>query len=247
MTQTCSVLNNGIAAKPDARRDRYLVARRGRSRGGDLMAIRKLAGSTLIMGAVTALVIGGSAAPAFAATWTVHPGGAFAGRAVTTTTLTDTGVPTTISCTSSTLKGALVSGTVASGTHLGRILAASFQTCTDLANSATFTVTSTHTPWWLNAASYTSPVTIAHLVGIHLTLTNSTCSAVVDGTTSANADNGTVKIKYSNSNHDMKVVSASGNLRIYVITGCSGVFVNNDTVHYAATYAITPQQTITSP
>jgi hypothetical protein len=209
------------------------------------MAIRKLAGSALILGAVTALVIGVSAAPAFASTWTVAPGGPFAGNAVTTTTLTDNGVPTTVSCTNSVVKGALVSGNVPTGTHLGKIIAASFQNCT--VGTTTFTVTSTHTPWWLNAASYANPITTGHLVGIHLTLTHAPCSAVVDGT-SATADNGTVKIKYSNSSQTLKVLSAGGNLHIYsVSTGCGSLFVSGDTVGYTATYAITPHQIIKSP
>jgi hypothetical protein len=207
------------------------------------VAIRKLAGSTLIMSAVTALVIGVSAAPAFAAVWTVTPGGGFAGNAVTTTTLTDTVTSTTISCTSSILKGTLVSGNVPTGTHLGKFLAARFQTCT--VGSATFTVTPANTPWWLNAVSYASPITSGNITGIRLALTHATCSAVVEGTS---ATNGTVNIKYSNSSHDLKVLSAGGNLRIAgVSAGCGTLFGNGDTVHYTGTYAITGSQTIASP
>jgi hypothetical protein len=206
------------------------------------MVIRKLAGSALIMSAVTALVIGVSAVPAFAAPWTVTPGGGFAGSAVTTTVLKDIATNTTISCTSSVLKGSLVSGNVGTGTHLGKVLAASFQTCT--VGTATYTVTPSNTPWWLNAVSYASPVTTGNITGIRLALAHATCSAVVEGTT---ATNGTVHIKYSNSSHDLKVLSA-GNLRLSgVSVGCGTLFGNGDTVHYTATYAITGSQTIASP
>jgi hypothetical protein len=106
-------------------------------------------------------------------------------------------------------------------------------------------VTPSNTPWWLNAVSYTSPVTTGNITGVRFAVTHGTCSAMVEGST---ATNGTVQIKYSNSNHDLKVLGAGGNLQISgASAGCSPWFHNANAVQYAATYAITGPQTITSP
>lgn len=101
--------------------------------------------------AATALLIGVSAGPALAAvTWTVTPGGSFTATAGTTT-LTDTKTGNSLSCTSSNATGSLKSGSGLSGSHIGSVASISFNSCTGPLG-ITFTVTSSHLPWYQNTA-----------------------------------------------------------------------------------------------
>jgi hypothetical protein len=210
------------------------------------MAILKRTGSVLFIGAATAGVIGLSAAPAVAATWTVKPGGSVAatsGKA----TLTDTHSGVSLSCASSKGAGTVKSGSGLSGTGIGSITSLAFTSCTGPAG-LTFTVTNSHFPWSLNAVSFnsTSGVTTGTLTGIHATLTGPSCSAVVDGT-GATADNGMVSVTYTNSTGALKVLTTGGNLHIYSVSGCFGLIHSGDPATFSGTYAVSPKQTITSP
>jgi hypothetical protein len=217
------------------------------------MAIRKrLTGSMLAAGAATALVIGVSAGAALAvnATWTVKPGGAITAKAGTTT-LTDTSQPApnnTVKCTSSSTKTTLKKGSGLSGTGIGSITSISFSNCVGPLGF-NFVVTSGHLPWHLNATSFnkTTGVTTGTITGIHSKLVSgSVCSAVVDGT-SGTANNGMVKVTYTNSTGKLKVLTTGGNLHIYNVQGCAGLIANNDASTFSGTYTVSPKQTITSP
>jgi hypothetical protein len=213
------------------------------------MAIRKrLTGSILLTGATTALVIGVSAATAAAvtATWTVKPGGAITATAGKTT-LKDTTTSQTLSCTSSKSTASLKSGSGLSGTGIGSIKTLSFSGCTGPAG-LTFTVTSGHLPWHLNALSYnaTAGVTTGTITGIHATLSGPSCSAVVDGT-GATANNGKVKVTYTNGTGVLKVLASGGNLHIYNVSGCFGLINSGDASTFTGSYAVSPKQKITSP
>jgi hypothetical protein len=205
----------------------------------------------LITGAATALVIGVSAGAALAvsSTWTVKPGGAVNGTAGTTT-LTDTSQKppnNTVVCTSSATKATLKSGSGLSGTGLGSITSASFTNCTGPLGFK-FTVAS-KLPWHLNATSYnsTTKTVTGTITGIHSTLTSGTiCKAVVDGT-SGTANNGMVKITYSNSTGKLTVLTTGGNLHIYNVVGCAGLIKSGDASTFSGVYTISPKQTITSP
>src|SRR5215472_2504969 len=118
------------------------------------MAILKRTGSVLFLGAAIAGVIGLSAAPAVAATWTVKPGGpttATSGKA----TLTDTRSGVSLSCASSKGAATLKSGSGLSGTGIGSITSLAFTSCTG-PGGLMFTVTNSHFPWSLNAVSFNS-------------------------------------------------------------------------------------------
>ena len=100
------------------------------------MTIFKRAGSALVMSAALAGVLALSAGSALAATntgitatWTVKPGGAITAKAGKTT-LTDKNTGSQLSCTSSSGKGTVKSGSGLSGTGIGSITALSFNTCT---------------------------------------------------------------------------------------------------------------------
>ena len=210
------------------------------------MAILKRTGSVLFVGAAIAGVIGLSAAPAVAATWTVKPGGSVAATAGKTT-LTDTRSGVALSCTSSKGAATLKSGSGLSGTGIGSITSLTFNSCTGPLGLM-FTVTTSHFPWSLNAVSFnsTSGVTTGTITGIHATLTGPSCSAVVDGT-GATADNGMVSGTYTNSTGALKPLTTGGNLHIYNVSGCAGLIRTGDSTTFSATYAVSPKQTITSP
>jgi hypothetical protein len=214
------------------------------------MTILKRAGSVLITGAALAGLLTLSAGSAFAgtnagvaATWTVHPGGAITAKAGTTT-LKDTKTGSVLTCTSSSGKGTVKSGSGLSGAGIGSITALGFTNCTGPLG-LTFTVKTTHFPWKLNATSYKSGVTTGTITGIHATLSGPGCSAVVDGT-GASANNGSVTATYTNSTGKLATTGA-GNLHIYNVSGCSGLISSGDGSSFKGSYAVSPKQTITSP
>jgi hypothetical protein len=212
------------------------------------MAIRKrLAGSILLTGAATALLIGVSAGPALAAvTFTVTPGGAITATAGTTT-LTDTKSGVVLMCASSSTAATLKSGSGLSGTHIGNITSVSFSNCTG-PFGITFTVASSHLPWHLNAVSFNSStgVTTGTITGIHAKLSGPGCSATVDGT-AATKNNGKVSVTYTNSTGVLKVLPTGGNLHIFNVSGCAGLIGNGDPSAFSGSYTVSPTQTITSP
>jgi hypothetical protein len=208
------------------------------------MALPRLSVSILLTAGTTALMVGLTAAPAFAATWTVTPGGAITAT-TTQTTLTDTSTGTSLSCTSSTAKATLEQGSGLSGTAIGSITSITFGGCTGPLGLA-FTVTGSNLPWTLNVTSYASGVTHGTITGIHATLTGIGCSAEVDGT-SATADNGEVSVTYTNSSGALEVLTTGGNLHLYNVSGCAGLINSGDASTFGTTYTVTPGQTITSP
>jgi len=209
------------------------------------MAILKRTYGILFAGAATAAVIGLSAAPAFAATtWTVSPGGAITAKSGKTT-LTDTTTGNALTCKSSSTSATLKSGSGLAGAGLGSITALSFKTCTGPLG-ITFTPTAQALPWKLNAVSYDSStgVTKGTITGIDATLSGPSCSAEVDGT-AAGADNGKVKVTYTNSTGKLKVLTTGANLHVYDVSGCAGLLADGDAVTFSASYTVSPKQTIT--
>jgi hypothetical protein len=204
----------------------------------------------LLTTAAVATVAGLTASPALAAvspgldaaTWTISPGGSVTGTAGTTT-LKDTSTGTTLTCTSSTAKGSLSSGSGLSN-PLGSIASISFSSCTGpLGISFTASVTG---PLPLTGTSYASGVSDLTISKIHGTLSGLDCSAVVDGT-SGSADNGTVDATYTNSSAHLQALTTGGTLHIYDVSGCFSLIKNGDAATFASTYTISPAQTVTSP
>jgi len=210
------------------------------------MAIRKrLSKGILLTGATTAAVIIGTAGVALAAiTFTITPGGAITAKAGTTT-LTDTNTGSVLSCKSSSSTGTLKKGSGIAGTNLGSITKLTFSTCTGPLG-LTFTVTNSHFPWKLSGTSYKSGVTTGFISGIHSVLSGPGCTATVDGT-GATANNGKVKVTYTNSTGKLKVLTTGGNLHVYKVSGCAGLINSGDTTTFSGSYTVTPKQTITSP
>ena len=213
------------------------------------MAIRRrLSRRILVIGGATALTIGATAgaALALAITFSITPGGNISASAGTTT-LTDTNGGSKVTCTSSKSTGTLKTGHGISGANLGSIKTLTFNNCTGPL-SLTFTVTNSHFPWTLHGTAFnaTSGVTTGTITGIHSKLTAAGCSAVVDGT-GATANNGKVKVTYTNGTGKLKVLTTGGNLHVYNVSGCAGLIHSGDATTFSGTYTVSPKQKITSP
>lgn len=204
--------------------------------------MRKTLSAALLTLASAGLAVGLSATSALAATtWSVSPGGSISGSAGTTK-VTDTTSGLTVTCTSSTLSGSLKSGSGLKGAGIGTVTSLDFNNCS--VDGLTLSLSSGTVAWKLNAASYKTGVTHGTISGIHFVISSSECDAVIDGT-SGTADNGKVKVTYTNSTGKLKVLPKGGNLHVYDVNGCLGAISNGDAGTITGTYAITPKQTIT--
>lgn len=195
--------------------------------------------------AVLVAVLGATAALA-ATTWTVRPGGAITAKAGKTS-LTDTRTGTTATCGSVTASGTLKSGSGLSGTGIGSFSAVSFRNCTGPLG-ITFTLRATDLPWHINLTSYnpTTGVVTGTISHVQLKLSAPSCSATIDGTSSL-ASNGVIKFTYTNRTHVLKPLSNGGNLHVFAVSGCAGLFNNGDPVTVNIRFTLSPGQTITSP
>lgn len=206
--------------------------------------MRKPISAVLLTLSAGALALGLSATSAFAATattWSVAPGGSISGAAGTTT-VTDTTSGLALSCKTSTLTGTLKKGTGLKGAGLGTVTNVAFNNCS--VDGITLSISSGAVKWPLNAVTYSSGVTHGTITKIHVSISSSECSAVIDGT-SGSANNGKVNITYTNSTHKLAILPTGGNLHVYDVSGCLGAISNGDAGTIKSTYAVTPAQTIT--
>ncbi|MEO5878316.1 MAG: hypothetical protein ABIS86_17790, partial [Streptosporangiaceae bacterium] len=200
--------------------------------------MRKSSAACLVAAATAATVVG-IGTPAFAATWTVTPGGPVTGTAGTTT-LKDTKTGATLTCASSTTNATVRGGTGLSGTAIATVTSASFNTCKGPLG-INFNVTTANVAYQLNAVSYAGGVTSGTLDNITATLSGPLCSASVGGATASSA--GSVTGTYSNSTHKLAV--SGGNLHVWNVSGCFGLLKTGDPVSYIASYTLSPALTIT--
>lgn len=197
--------------------------------------------SAACLAIVTAAVVVGIGTPAFAADWTVTPGGAVTGTGGTTT-LKDTRSGATLTCASSTTDATVQSGSGLSGTAIATVTAATFNTCKGPLG-INLDVTTGAVAYQLNAVSYADGVTSGTLENITASISGLLCSASVAGTTATTP--GTVTGTYTNSTHTLSV--SGGNLHIWNVSGCFGLLKAGDPVSYVASYVLSPALTITSP
>jgi hypothetical protein len=208
-------------------------------------AILKTLGRALVVTAGAASVIGLAAAPAFAATWTVKPGGAVTATAGTTTIMTG---GNTVTCTSSVIKGTLKKGSGLAGAGIGTASSLAFNKCTIAGITVSATITGTMP---LNGVKYNSTTKVATmtLTKIHgkISVSSLGCSATVDGT-GATKHNGMVTGHFSNGKDTLTVLTTGGNLHLYnPSSGCAGVITNGQAVTFTGAYKFAPKTTITSP
>ncbi|GAA0964102.1 hypothetical protein [Actinocorallia libanotica] len=189
--------------------------------------------------AAAAVVCAGT--PAFAATWTVTPGGAVTGTAGTTT-LKDIDTGAQLTCSSSTTNATVQGGSGLSGAAIATVTSATFSNCRGPLGIR-FTMNTDDVSYQLNADSYAAGVTSGTLNNITATLSGPFCSATVGGPASGTP--GSISGTYTNSTHTLAV--SGGNLHIWNVSGCFGLLHSGDAVSYIASYVLSPGLTITSP
>jgi len=67
------------------------------------------------------------------------------------------------------------------------------------------------------------------------------------GGATATATDGHVRFRYTNSPGRLKILTVGGNLHFYNVTGCAGLWNDNDPLTISGTFPLSPRQTITSP
>jgi hypothetical protein len=209
--------------------------------------LKRISAIAMAGGATVALTVGLGMSPSFAttaATYTVTPGGA--ATASGTAQVKDTKTGTIAKCTSLKLDATLKKGSGLAGAKIGSITgpATAFTGCS--IGTISVSVTAKGFPWHLNATSYKSGVTTGTITGIDLVATATGCSATLDGT-AAGADNGKVKVTYTNSTGKLAILSAGGNLHDWAVSGCLGLENNGDPQDATGSTTVSPKQTITSP
>jgi hypothetical protein len=213
-----------------------------------------VAGSAAVLAAV--LGVPAALAAATAKTWTVAPGGAITATAGKTT-LTNAAPAHPVTCVSPKATGTLRSGSGLPGTDAGSLSAISFATCAYRVSNmleVVFTVRPGGLPWHVNFSSYNPAAGVVRGTVSHIALkvaaesTPPGCRAVVDGT-SATAHDGRVAFRYTDSTGQLTVLTTGGNLHYYDVRHCRLFlgFHDGAPATLSATFAVSPQQDITSP
>jgi hypothetical protein len=206
--------------------------------------MRKLARSALLTAAGVALTIclaAASSAATAGATWTITPGGKITGNG--TAMLGDPGAGANITCASH-LRGSFKPGG-GQANPIGKLTSVTFSSCIG-PTGMTFTVTasaSAPNPWPIDGTSYGAGVTHGKIANIKIGIMGAGCSARMAGTSATSP--GTVNFTYTNGTHILK--TSGGNLHIWNLSGCLGIFNIGDNASYDGSYTITPKQAITSP
>jgi hypothetical protein len=179
--------------------------------------------------------------------WQSAPGGNFSGKAGKVT-LTDAATGTVIACAPSAMSGTSKFGQQLPLAGIGSFSSVTLETCTGPGGKK-FTVTTSASashPWLLNAQSFDSASGVASMTisGVMATISGSGCSATVAGPSSTTP--GTVAATNNINSFDftdtLKVAPPGGDLRVWNVGGCSGLFTNGDTLTFTATYRVTPSQ-----
>lgn len=200
----------------------------------------------LLTGMTACLVIGLTAGPALAAaTWTIKPGGAVTFGLVRAV-IKDTKSANVIRCDSGgNLTGTLKPGSGLTGTRAGRITGGAVSSCFG-PGPLNWKITLAGLPWHINLLSYDGSTGLVHgtISHIEIRAAGSACAFVIDGTMGGALD-GKVRFTYSDGTH--QVNTSGGNLHIFNVTGCGGVFANGDPASLTARFTLAPAQSITSP
>ena len=215
-----------------------------------MSVLRRPASIVLTIAAVAAAA--GMVAPSASAatkTWTITKGGAVK-AASKNFTFTDVTAKASLHCKAATAKAKLKSGKHLPGVNAGLVTAATASGCA--VAGVTVTIKPGHLPWHLNLVSYNAKtgVTTGTLTGLHINFGVPAigCTAVVDGPGKKPANNGMVKVTYTNKTGALAILKTGGNLHLFsVAKACAGVVKNGDSIAVTGTYTVTPKQKITSP
>jgi hypothetical protein len=204
--------------------------------------MRKIVGSSLLVGAAAVGAIAFSAPSAFAATWSVSGGTSFTGTS-TSIAFRDVTTNQPFNCTGSSVSGTAANGTGLSGTGIATLGNGTFSGCTgNLGSSGTATLTAGS----LNAVSYSGGVTTGTITGLAATLKINdllgTCNATVSGEVdSVTYNNSTQKLSVAaDASPKLTIVSATG-------SGCAGLINGGDLTTFVGSYSVSPAIQITSP
>jgi hypothetical protein len=179
--------------------------------------------------------------------WQSAPGGNFSGKAKKVT-LTDAATGTVIACAPSAMSGTAKFGQQLPLAGIGSFSSVTLETCTG-PGAIKFTVATSASashPWLLNAQSFdpASGVATVTISDMMATLSGPGCSATVAGPNATTP--GTVQATNNINSFDftdtLSVNPTGGSLRVWNVSGCSGLFTNGDALNFTATYSVTPSQ-----
>jgi hypothetical protein len=221
------------------------------------------AGQTSTLATVPVIAAAGSAAAAprsaaghltaghfITGLWQSTPGGSFSGATgkKETVTITDAATGAVIACTSSAISGTVKFGQQLPLPGIGSFSSVTLVTCS-APGGKTFTVATSASaghPWLLNAQSWdpTTTVTTFTISGIMASISGPGCSATMAGP-SATAP-GTVGAsnaidQFTNAD-TLSVSPTGGNLHVWNVSGCSGLFNSGDALTFKAAYTVNPSQ-----
>jgi hypothetical protein len=173
-----------------------------------------------------------------------------AGSAAVSSTATDVNLKDTttgsiFTCSSIAVSGTLKSGSGLPGSGAGSISAVTFTHCTGPLG-VTFALTPKDLPWHLNLSAYSGGVVMGSISHMQIELGGPSCQSQISGT-SAIASNGHVRFRYADGTGRLTTLTTGGNLHFYNVTGCAGLFNNNDLLTISGTFPLSPKQTITRP
>jgi len=206
---------------------------------------------TLAAGCAAVLAASVAAAPALAAaSWTIQPGGAITATAgkITFKDIRNGRFWSEFSCQSANASGTLKSGSGLAGSRAGSLSAAGFTACSG-PDGPKFALQAAGLPWHVNLSSYDAAtgVVTGTVTHIRIPVSGYGCTFVI-GSTSGAASDGKVRFTYIDSAGELTVLGTSGNLHIWnVSAGCLGGFNTGDRARLIATFAVSPEQAITSP
>jgi hypothetical protein len=141
--------------------------------------------------------------------------------------------------------GTLKRGSGLAGSGAGSISAFAFNHCTSPLG-VTWSLTATDLPWRVNLLSASGGVVTGSIGQMQIQLAGPGCTAVIAGT-SAIASDGHIKFSYSNGTGHLKTLIIGGNLHVYNVKGCAGLYNTGDPLTISANFTLTPEQAITSP
>jgi hypothetical protein len=182
--------------------------------------------------------------------WQSAPGGSFSGKTGKTkqVTLKDAATGAVIACASSIISGTFKFGQQLPPAGLASFSSVTLLTCTG-PGGKTFTVTTSASashPWLLNGQSFdpTTSVPTVTISGIMATIGASGCSATVAGPSptvpgTVEGTNPVVVPILGNPANNLSLSPTGGNLHIWNVKGCSGLFSSGDVLTFTALYTST--------
>ena len=152
-------------------------------------------------------------------------------------------------CQSATASGTFKSGSGLPGSDADSLPAVSIPRCVGPAGGPIFTLQPAGLPWHVNFSSYNAANGVARGTVSHLGITMSSvqgCSMPIDGTSADGL--GRVTFRYTDSTGRLTVLTTSGSLHFYDVSGgCLGGWNDGDPATLSVTFTVTPKQAITGP